>query len=245
MFFNFFGLKTKKQPIEKFNYSISRDIHAHLIPGVDDGPKTMAEALRLVKGFQNLGFKRITATPHIHDAYYPNEKDQLIDAFAKFTNAIAKKGYEIEVDLAAEYFLDGHFGKLLRKNELLPLAKNYLLVEMPYIGVPPKLREYFFTMQTSGYKPILAHPERYVYLEMKDYADLLDYGTQFQVNLLSFAGYYGKETQKRAFALLERGWIHAVGSDVHNEEQLVILGELLSDIRIKDLAEKPMLNEFI
>ena len=236
----------KKKKIDRnFKLNFTKDIHAHLLPGVDDGPDTIKESIQLIEAFQKLGFTRLTATPHVYTQHYPNHKSDLVDVYAKLKNAIYQHGLKIEIDLAAEYYLDDHFEALVKQKEVLPIAKEYLLVETSFVAAPPNLYDYFFLMQTKGYKPILAHPERYLYLEMNDYEKLLDFGCQFQVNLLSFSGYYGKGIKKRAFTLLEKGWLHAMGSDVHNMTQLATLENLLVDDSLSKLAEQQWLNDFI
>ncbi|MFT4666659.1 MAG: protein-tyrosine phosphatase [Ulvibacter sp.] len=244
MLLDFFKLK-KKGINTGFRLSFKRDIHAHLIPGVDDGPQTMEESLKLIQGFQKLGFSHLTATSHIYYQYYPNEKSKLIDAFTELKKAMVVYGIDIEIDLAAEYFLDDHFKKLLLEKELLPIANDYLLVEMPFVAPPPNVYEYFFDIQISGYKPILAHPERYMYLTTSDYEKLLDFGCQFQLNLLSLTGYYGKAVEKRAFTLLEKGWIHAFGSDIHNQHQMEAFERMLTNPKLSTLKGRHWLNDFL
>ncbi len=244
MLLDFFKLN-KKKANKDFKFSLGRDIHAHLIPGVDDGPQTMEESLALIRGLNSLGINHLTATSHIYHQYYPNTKEGLLDAFIKLREAILLNDIDIEIDLAAEYFLDEHFMDLLEKGALLAISDNYILVEMPFVAMPPNLFEYFFAMQVHGYKPILAHPERYIYLTSADYQKLLDFGCQFQLNLLSLAGYYGKPVEKRAFTLLEKQWIHALGTDVHNQHQLRALEKLYTDPRLAIMKDRYWLNDFL
>lgn len=244
MFLDFF--KSRKRDVNKdFHLSFKRDIHAHLLPGVDDGPRTMEESLKLIQGFEELGFSHLTATSHIYHQYYPNEKSRLVDVFIELKESIAVYGIDIEIDLAAEYFLDDHFKQLLIKKELLPIANDYLLVEMPFVAPPPNVYEYFFDIQINGYKPILAHPERYMYLTASDYEKLLDFGCQFQINLLSLTGYYGKAVEKRAFTLLEKGWIHAFGTDIHNEHQMDAFRKMITNPKLAVLKGRHWLNDFL
>ena len=243
MLFHFF--KTNRGNKENFQLEFTRDIHAHLLPEVDDGPESMEQSIALIKAFQRLGLKRLTATPHVYEQYYPNSKSELLNSYIDLQNHMTREGLEIEVDLAAEYYLDEYFLGLLDRNELLTLGDKYLLVETSFVAPPPNLYDYFFEIQTRGYKPILAHPERYIYLEEEDYEKLLDFGCQFQVNLLSFCGYYGRQIRRRAFKLLEMGMLHAIGSDIHRLDQLLALERLLKNPKLKPLAEKQWLNEFV
>ncbi len=244
MIFDLFKFQKKTKLVNKA-FEFSRDLHAHIIPEVDDGPRTMEESISLIKGMKRLGSNRITATSHIYQAYYPNTKKELIDAFAKLKNEIAIRELNVELDLAAEYFLDENFEKLLETNELLPIADKYLLIEISFLAAPEKLYDSIFRIQTKGYRPILAHPERYLYFESKDYEKLLDFGCQFQANLLSFLGFYGSRVKRRAFKLLNNGWINVLGSDLHNNKQLDFLAESMEEQKLNFLSDHKWLNEFI
>ncbi|MEL6924420.1 MAG: CpsB/CapC family capsule biosynthesis tyrosine phosphatase [Bacteroidota bacterium] len=242
MLLDFFK-KSRNRTSRKLRFE--RDIHAHLLPGVDDGPATMEESLQLIAGMAELGVRQLMATPHIYHQYYPNKKSELIDGFADLSEAIIDAGIDVDINLSAEYFLDEHFAKLLKKGELLPIANEYLLVELPFVAAPPELYNLLFDIQTRGYKPILAHPERYMYLTASDYEQLLLAGCQFQLNLLSISGYYGRDIEKRALTLLDRGQFHAIGSDVHNEHQLEHLKHILSGHYPSVLATQHWLNDFL
>lgn len=236
-----FFSKTKKPSTLPF----FRDLHAHLLPGIDDGPDTMEESLELIRGFSRMGLTSLTATPHVYQEFYPNTKDKILDAYIALHSEMKKTGLDIELEIGAEYYLDDHFARQLKEGTVLPIAGGFLLVETSFVAAPPKLHQYIFQIQTHGYKPLLAHPERYIYMTMDDYEDLLDQGCQFQANLLSFGGYYGRQIKKNAFRLLKNGWLHAIGSDVHNKTQLLILKKLLSAPKVSKLAEYQWLNEFI
>ena len=129
---------------------------------------------------------------------------------------------DIKIDFAAEYMLDSSFNQILKKNNLLTLKDKYVLVEMSYIFAPIKLYEIIFEIRTSGYIPVLAHPERYTFLHsnFREYIKLKDAGCEFQANLLSLTNYYGKDVLKICKKLLKNNLIDYFGSDIHSNKHI-------------------------
>lgn len=199
------------------------DIHSHLIPGIDDGVKTLDESISLIKEMQNLGFEKLITTPHIMKHRFPNTSDTIKRGFEEVQEEIIKQNINIELEYASEYFFDEHFMELIRKKDILSFGDNYVLFELPYSAhknVPPPigLENTIFELQSAGYRPVLAHPERYNYYANK-LDKLLKYKDQallFQMNVNSFGGFYGKTAQKTAQTLLKEGLVDFVGSDLHN-----------------------------
>ncbi len=210
--------------------AFATDLHSHLLPGIDDGVQTMEEALEVIKGFKNLGYQRLITTPHIMHDYYRNTPDIIQNKLAAVRQALTDAGIEIELQAAAEYYLDEYFLELIGGEEpLLTFGNKYVLFELPFLSKPMILQEAVFALQTKGYRPVLAHVERYLYFS-KDTGPLYDLhhaGVVFQLNLLSLAGFYGKEVKKQAEKLLKAGLIGMVGSDCHNNRHLMALGKFL------------------
>jgi protein-tyrosine phosphatase len=202
--------------------SMGVDIHAHLIPGIDDGAKTTAESLALIRGLQDLGIEKIIATPHVYKEYYPNTKADILRGLDKLKMALKTANISIPIEAAAEYFLDDHFENLLAKNEILPLNGKYILVEMSFYGAPMKLYDYLFQIRQKGYIPILAHPERYIFYKdnFSEYEKLKDAGCLFQMNLLSLTGYYNETAKNIAQRLLSDYLIDFLGTDMHHLRHL-------------------------
>lgn len=213
--FNFFK---KSNSASSFSF-LETDMHSHLIPGIDDGAPDLKTSLSLIRQLKDLGFKKLITTPHINVEYYPNTKEQILKGLAEVKEAIKENDIDIEIEAGAEYFMDDHFEELLKKNDLLVFQEKYILVEMSFFGAPPKLEEYLFKIQTKGYKPILAHPERYTYFanEMHRFHRLKQTGCLFQVNLLSLNNHYGSQVKKLAVKLLSKGWVEFLGTDLHHE----------------------------
>lgn len=203
-----------------FQELVNIDIHAHLLPNIDDGPKTMEESLTLIKGLQALGYQKLTATPHVYSQFYPNSMEAIQLAFTQLHEAVIRAKIDIQLACAAEYYLEDDFENLLNNNQLLKIDSTRVLVETSLMAQDPKLLHYIFNIQLKGFQPVLAHPERYVYMKEKDFEQLIEAGCEFQLNLLSLTGHYGREVAKKANYLLKKKYIHFVGSDIHHIDHL-------------------------
>jgi tyrosine-protein phosphatase YwqE len=201
------------------------DVHSHILYGVDDGVEHLEESLEILKELEGLGFEHLWCTPHIMEDI-PNETKFLQDRFLELQNAYKGK---INLHLSAEYMIDTVFYKRLSEKDLLPHGelKNQILVETSYFNPPLNLNATLKEIHSIGYYPLLAHPERYVYMTEKDYTKLKSEGIKFQLNLLSLEGMYGKMAQKKAEWLLSKNYYDQVGSDIHSIKQIRALKNLL------------------
>lgn len=190
------------------------DWHSHILPGVDDGVRTVEEALEILRLYEELGVKAVWLTPHIMEDI-PNTTAHLRE---RFTELQATYTGPITLHLAAENMLDNLFEERLEKNDLLPLGENgdHLLVETSYFTPPMGLSNILLRIKAKGYYPILAHPERYVYMERKDYQRLIELRVKFQLNLPSIAGMYGSRIKKKTMWLLSEKVIAYTGTDIHH-----------------------------
>ncbi len=190
------------------------DWHSHILPDVDDGVQTMEEALEILRLYEELGVKTVWLTPHIMEDM-PNPTTHLWERFAELQAAYSGP---IKLRLAAENMLDNLFEERLAKNDLLPLGENgdHLLVETSYFSPPMGLSNILLRIKVKGYHPILAHPERYVYMGESDYQQLKDMGVKFQLNLPSIAGMYGNRIKEKAMLLLSEKVITYTGTDIHH-----------------------------
>lgn len=190
------------------------DYHSHLLPGVDDGVQTPEESLEILRLYEELGIREVWFTPHIMEDI-PNTITGLRTRFEQF-----QKRYtgNIRLHLAAEYMLDNLFKERLAHRDLLPLGVegNHLLVETSYFNPPVDLYSMLEKIKLAGYYPVLAHPERYVYMEEADYQRLKELGAKFQLNLPSLVGGYGHVVKTKAEWLQEKGMISLCGTDVHS-----------------------------
>lgn len=190
------------------------DYHSHILPGVDDGAQTMEEALETLRLYEELGIKSVWLTPHIMEDM-PNTTTHLRERHAELQAAYSGP---IKLYLAAENMLDNLFEERLERNDLLPLGENgdHLLVETSYFSPPMGLSNILLRIKAKGYHPILAHPERYVYMGESDYQQLKDMGVKFQLNLPSIAGMYGNRIKKKAVLLLSEKAVAYTGTDIHS-----------------------------
>lgn len=200
------------------------DYHSHLLPGVDDGVETMEESLQILALYEELGIKAVWLTPHIMEDV-PNTTEYLKTRFHELISLY--KG-NIRLNLAAEYMLDNLFVKRLEEDDLLPIGEKgqkFLLVETSYFNPPMKLEAALKHIQSKGYYPLLAHPERYEYMNEKNYRALKEADIYFQLNLSALAGMYGKQVKKKAEMLLKEQMYDYGGMDIHSLHYLQVLTE--------------------
>lgn len=192
------------------------DCHSHLLPGVDDGVGTLDESLRILDMMEKHGVRKVWLTPHIMEDI-PNTTAHLRERFAELQ---ASYSGSVELHLAAENMLDGLFEERLEKNDLLPLGENgdHLLVETSCFSPPMDLYGILERIKAKGYYPVLAHPERYGYMEKEEYRRIKDMSVKLQLNLFSIVGAYGKHIQEKAEQLLKFGVYDLIGSDLHSEK---------------------------
>lgn len=199
------------------------DIHNHILPGIDDGAKTVNDSIELIQGFSEFGVDKFVMTPHIMHNYYENNSATIGNAENQLINELAKrKMNSVSIATAAEHMIDSNFENILEKKEIMPLGTDHLLIEMSYLQPPINFDEAVKSITHNRFFAILAHPERYNFLLSKPhrYTEFKDMGIQFQLNMLSLSEYYGKEVSKTAHRLLSAGMIDFIGSDVHNMNHL-------------------------
>ena len=213
-----FGFR-KKQTWEQSGFFRGfTDWHCHILPGVDDGVQTMDEALEILAEYERLGVREVWLTPHVMEDI-PNSTDGLRERFAELQAAYKGK---VELNLASENMLDRLFEERLQKDDLLPWGKDgkHLLVETSYFNPPMGQNNILLRIKAKGYYPVLAHPERYLYMDMAAYQRLKSLDVKFQLNLFSLTGLYGKDAQKKANDLLKAGMYDYTGTDLHRREVL-------------------------
>jgi protein-tyrosine phosphatase len=205
------------------------DIHSHLIPGIDDGSSSMAESMEMIRSLHKLGYRKLITTPHIMSDAYRNTPEIVRKGVEQLRAGVREAGLDIEIEGAAEYYLDDGFAQSLGQRELLTFGgdKKYLLVETSYVAKPMGMHEMIFSLLTQGFTPILAHPERYQYLWQEDAVEevrmMKGRGMKIQVNLTSFGGRYSKRATTIACDLAKEDLIDFIGTDLHRPLQLETL----------------------
>jgi len=222
------------------------DMHSHFLPGIDDGAQHLEESLALLKTFEDRGYEKIITTPHIIQDLYQNTPDTIFPALAQVKEALKASGSKLQIHAAAEYFIDDQFIAWLDADvPLLTLKDQYVLVETGFLNEPVYLREVLFKMRLKGYKPILAHPERYLYLQTKPekLEELFDSGVLLQINTMSLGGYYGKPAFDFAKMMIDKGFVHFLGSDCHRVRHLEPLQAAYKSKLFAKLREQTLLND--
>ncbi len=228
---------------------INVDLHSHLIPGIDDGSKDLQDSFAMIRGLMDLGYTKAITTPHIKPGRYDNNPTIINEGLFKLREALKTENIRFEVEAAAEYYLGDELYEEAGSPGLLTFGDNYLLFELSFYNRPAFLEDAIFRMQAAGYKPILAHPERYGFLlddRLSEYRKLKDKGVFFQMNIGSAVGMYSSEVTRISKGLLDAGMIDFLGSDLHNKHQLGYLRSGLSaKILHKYLKTNSVLNASI
>ena len=213
------------------------DIHSHLLPGIDDGSKSMGESVKLITEMNSIGIQNIITSPHILGSTYPNSPE-IINSKLEAVNT--ELGLNKPIKSAAEYMLDQQFENFLEAENLLTLKDRYILIEMSFFNAPINLYEILFKIQLKGYIPVLAHPERYPFLHKRfeEFTKLKNAGCKFQLNLLSLSHHYGKEVQQCAQKLLKENYYDFVGTDVHNSGHIEKLKSLELKKSVAQMVQK-------
>ncbi len=219
---------------------LGADMHSHLLPGIDDGAPDLETSLHLIRGMMDLGYSKLITTPHIMWDMYQNSREIILAKLAELNNAIYANGLNVTVHAGAEYFLDEHVEQLLKKNTpLLTISGKMVLTEFSMAYPPQGLKDILFEMQMQGYQPVIAHPERYIYLDRtRDFYDeLKEIGCLFQLNLLALTNYYGKAVHELAQYLIKKGYYDLVGTDLHGERHLEAMHNPALTAQLKKLME--------
>ena len=193
------------------------DLHSHIIPNIDDGAQSIEQSLAMLDKLIRLGYKKCITTPHIHPKY-PNTAQKIKEEYEKLKTELVNQGIPIALEVAAEYYVDELFlNKLRTDSKLLTVGDELLLVECSFINKPFNFQPIMLELMHKGYKPVLAHPERYQFLEENiDWLEALKHiGVLFQVTLGSIGGGYGKKPEQISKTLLKNRMVDFLGSDFH------------------------------
>jgi tyrosine-protein phosphatase YwqE len=218
---------------------LNTDVHSHLVPAIDDGSKSVDDSVNMITQLHSLGYKKLITTPHIMGDGYRNTPDSILGGLEKVKSALLDNQLSVEMAGAAEYYLDYDFERKLDNEKLLTFGKNYLLFEISYMNPPDNLYHVIFKMQTLGYKPVLAHPERYNFWhkEFDKYEAFIDKGVLLQMNINSLSGYYSIPTKKVAEQMIDKNMISFVGSDCHHMGHVNLMKEVVFEPHLKQLIE--------
>lgn len=237
---------SKKEQLPPFDLSLfGIDMHSHLIPGIDDGSRSMDETIAMLAKFQSLGYKKIITTPHIMNEVYPNTPENILDGLKEVKATAKNIGLTLEIEAAAEYYFDESLIEKVKEGSVLSFGDNFVLVEFSFHTAPIFENQLFFEMQMAKYKPILAHFERYTYFHdsLDKAIDFREKGVSIQVNLNSLTGHYGPDVKKQAQRLINAGLVDFVGSDCHRIQHLMLLEQHLSNPYFHKLGALDLKNK--
>jgi protein-tyrosine phosphatase len=241
LFGNFFS---KREELDPADMSVLQcDVHSHLIPGIDDGAQSMDDSLQLLDYFMGLGYRKLITTPHVMWDFYKNSPEIIQAGLKELKSAAQSAGKAIDLHAAAEYYCDFNFEELTQNKSLLTFGQNYVLFELSFLNPPANLYELMFKLQSNGYKPVLAHPERYKYWhnEFDKYLSLKERGVLFQLNVTSLSGHYSLETKNIAQRMIDEDMIDFLGSDCHNQNHVRLIEKARREPSLHKLLKSPKL----
>ncbi len=221
------------------------DVHAHLLPQLDDGPVDMEQSIEIIRAMYAMGYRKIILTPHVMGGYYNNSPEDILSSLQLLRNMLRRKNIAIELEAAAEYYLEDNLFRLIEQKEVLTFggAKKYLLFEASFVTKPTYIFEATLKIRQAGYTPVLAHPERYVCLhDFEAINRLAQNGLLFQVNIGSLSGYYSKQAQEIAELLINKNLVAFLGTDCHSLAQLTSIKQAIELPIFKKAANQGLLN---
>jgi tyrosine-protein phosphatase YwqE len=229
IFNKIFGKKEQVLPPADLSV-LKTDVHSHFIPGIDDGAKTIEDSLELIGAMEKMGYTKVITTPHIMSDYYRNTPEIILGGLDLVRNSLAKSGSKMQIEAAAEYYIDFDFQEKIKEKKLLTFGDNYVLFEMPFIGEPQILNTVIFDMQMAGYKPVLAHVERYQFWhhDYEKIQSMKDKGVLLQLNINSLSGYYSPQVRKLAEKMIDENMFDVLGSDCHHTGHIELMQKVIT-----------------
>ncbi|SCX94830.1 protein-tyrosine phosphatase [Nonlabens sp. Hel1_33_55] len=208
------------------------DVHNHLLPNIDDGSDSLETTSQMIKLYRELGFSGVYTTPHTMEDYYGNDADKIKNSFTQTKADLSENEASFLLGTASEYMMDGGFEELLKTENFLTLPNKQLLFEFSYFQKPVNAEELIFEMNNLEIHPILAHPERYRYLDVKKILDFKNRGCALQLNVLSLSGHYGSDAKQKSLALLKDNQYEILATDAHKPEHLEKVKQIQMDKKI-------------
>lgn len=245
-FLNLFKKEEGERPSALTDYSAMLvDFHNHVLPGIDDGAKNMDDSIMMLRYFEELGIKKVIASPHSMADGYINSNEKILQLRDVVREAIKKNAINIEFDAAAEYYMDELFMEKIEKKDLLTIGKNYVLMELSYLSKPNNTGDAIYKLQIAGYNLILAHPERYPYYyedSFEHYKNFKDRGVYFQINIGSLVGKYGGQARYTAEKMIDENMVEFVSSDLHTIAQFEVLRDCLKSKHLEKILNSDKLR---
>lgn len=199
------------------------DVHSHLIPSVDDGSRSIDETMQMIREAKKAGFTDIILTSHYLTNYYETEAPVLQIWTEQLQQIVNKEELDINLYSGNEVYICENIDKLIRDNKICKMANSkYLLIELPMSTEIKYFKNVIFTLKTMNITPIIAHPERYDFIQKhpEKIQEWKEEGCLLQCNFASIIGLYGKDTQKTIKQLLKDNCVDFLGSDCHKPDTI-------------------------
>jgi len=225
-------------------------MHNHILPGIDDGCGEVSESIEILRLLEKIGYRKVIFTPHVLSDLYPNSPDTINAAFKLLQDAIALETtpLELKLEVGAEYMADHELLEQFVKVPPVLIKNKYILIEFSLFQAPPDYKDIIFELLLKGYKPIIAHPERYGYAadNLDFFQELIQRGCILQLNINSILGGYGKSAFKLAKELVKLKLYKLLGSDIHEVRQAKLLCDPKIRIELtKQLGDYPFRNKYL
>lgn len=246
----FSWLTSSRTPINNL-HELQFDMHCHLLPGIDDGPESIEESLSIIQAMVAVGYQGAICTSHIFPEVYDNKADDMLRGVDSLQSVLDKNNINFTLHASAEYMVDRQFIELAKAKKLLAFGKkDYVVIETGFTQENPYFDEAIYEMQYAGYCPILAHPERYLYLSqsknIEQFEKIIDKGIELQINLFSLIGLYGRLSKEVAKILLKNNFIRWIGTDIHRSQHISLL-EKANDLKTlsNSMRDNPIQNKYL
>lgn len=236
-------LKSKPKSARPLFESLGTDMHCHLLPRVDDGSKSEEETATCLRILKAAGFNKMYFTPHYQFPRFPNVEEDIKNRFDDLKLDLATNGVYDGPELAGvagEYRVDSGFKERLDNGRFSLIGDKYLLAEFSLHQTVVGLDQVLFDLQMKNYDVILAHPERYPYYSASSHVleHFKNMGVYFQANILSLSGFYGEGSRRKAYEMIEKGWVEFLGTDMHNTLYAQALIDSTYDKKIEKMLSK-------
>lgn len=246
----FSWLTSSRTPINNL-HELQFDMHCHLLPGIDDGPESIEESLSIIQAMVAVGYQGAICTSHIFPEVYDNKADDMLRGVDSLQSVLDENNINFTLRASAEYMVDRQFIELAKAKKLLAFGKkDYVVIETGFTQENPYFDEAIYEMQYAGYCPILAHPERYLYLSqsksIEQFEKIIDKGIELQINLFSLIGLYGRLSKEVAKILLKNNFIQWIGTDIHRSQHISLL-EKANDLKTlsNSMRDNPIQNKYL
>jgi len=210
------------------------DLHCHYVPGIDDGARSAADGIEMLRGLGRLGFSRVHATPHTRPGMFDNDRESIRLAFEQFCANVPQGEQLPELALSSEHYFDDVVFRRLIEGKALPYpGGRAVLLEFYEIDFPPAIQHRLYDLRVRGLLPVIAHPERYqcFWRSPEMLERVVDSGCAALLDVAALIGKYGRKTQACAEQLLDRGLYHAACSDAHRPSDVLEVSRGIQRVR--------------